>query len=228
MATSCSSDWDDHYDEAGITLADGSSVVIYNGSITDYIGGTSDLSKMNALFKRNGIFTTTRADGQYTFIVCTDAHYDESKVTDEKAFAEQCVADMAVNPAKLTDGSNINTRSGKSVWVYEGGKKLDDYTITKVVKAANGYIYYVDGTIPVRQSAYELLLSLGDEYSRFKELVTAYDYPYFDRENSQPIGVTDDGRTIYDSVIVTKNTLMRRISLPLSMQRGQILRFGSG
>ena len=85
MATSCSSDWDDHYDEAGITLADGSSVVIYNGSITDYIGGTNDLSKMNALFKRNGIFTTTRADGQYTFIVCTDAQYDESKVTDEKA-----------------------------------------------------------------------------------------------------------------------------------------------
>ena len=136
MATSCSSDWDDHYDEAGITLADGSSVVIYNGSITDYIGGTNDLSKMNALFKRNGIFTTTRADGQYTFIVCTDAQYDESKVTDEKAFAEQCVADMAVNPAKLTDGSNINTRSGKSVWVYDGGKKLDDYTITKVVKAS--------------------------------------------------------------------------------------------
>ena len=172
MATSCSSDWDDHYDEAGITLADGSSVVIYNGSITDYIGGTNDLSKMNALFKRNGIFTTTRADGQYTFIVCTDAQYDESKVTDEKAFAEQCVADMAVNPAKLTDGSNINTRSGKSVWVYDGGKKLDDYTITKVVKAANGYIYYVDGTIPVRQSAYELLLSLGDEYSVMRTQLT--------------------------------------------------------
>ena len=210
MAASCSSDWDDHYDESGISVAEGSDVVIYNGSVADYIGNATDLGKMDELFKRNGIYTTTRADGQYTFIVCADDRYDESKITDEKAFAQQCVADMAVNPAKLTDGFNINTRSGKSVWVYNGGKQLDDYAITKTVKANNGYIYYVDGTIPVRQSAYELLKSLGDEYSRFKELVTAYDYPYFDRENSQPIGVTDDGRTIYDSVIVTKNTLMDR------------------
>ncbi len=209
-AASCSSDWDDHYDESGISLAEGSDVVIYNGSVADYIGSAADLNKMDELFKRNGIYTSTRADGQYTFIVCADDRYDESKVTDEKAFAEQCVADMAVNPSKLTDGSNINTRSGKSVWVYDGGKQLDDYAITKVVKTTNGYIYYVDGTIPVRQSAYELLKSLGDDYSRFKELVTSYDYPYFDRENSQPIGVTDDGRTIYDSVIVTKNTLMDR------------------
>lgn len=209
-AASCSSDWDDHYDESGISIGEGSDVVIYNGSVADYIGNAADLTKMDELFKRNSIYTSTRADGQYTFIVCADNRYDESKITDEKAFAEQCVADMGVNPAKLTDGSNINTRSGKSVWVYNGGKQLDDFAITKVVKAANGYIYYVDGTIPVRQSAYELLKSLGDEYSRFKELVTAYDYPYFDRENSQPIGVTDDGRTIYDSVIVTKNTLMDR------------------
>ena len=37
-AASCSSDWDDHYDESGISLAEGSDVVIYNGSVADYIG----------------------------------------------------------------------------------------------------------------------------------------------------------------------------------------------
>lgn len=207
---SCSSDWDDHYDESSITLANGSEVTIFNGSVTDYIKSASDLTKVNELFNRNDIFAETRSDGQYTFIVCADDLYDESKINDEATFAEQSVANMSINPSKLVDGWNINMRSGKSVWVYDGGKRLDDCNIIKAVKADNGYVYYVDDMLPVRQSAYELLMSLGDEYSRFKELVTNYNYEYFDRENSLPIGVTDDGRVIYDSVKVTKNTLMDR------------------
>lgn len=207
---SCSSDWDDHYDESSITLANGSEVTVFNGSVTDYVKTAPDLTKTSSLFTRNNIFADTRNDGQYTFIVCADDLYDETKISDESIFAKQSVANMGINPAKLVDGWNINMRSGKSVWVYDGGKRLDDCNITKAVKANNGYIYYVDGMLPVRQSAYELLKSLGDEYSRFKSLVTAYDYEYFDRENSKPIGVTDDGRVIYDSVKVIKNTLMDR------------------
>ena len=101
-------------------------------------------------------------------------------------------------------------RSGKSVWVYENGKQLDGLNISKIVKTVNGFVYYVDGILPIRQSAYELLLSLGEDYSRFKNLVLSYDYKYFDREHSKPIGVTTDGRVLYDSVIIVKNTLMDR------------------
>lgn len=207
---SCSSDWDDHYDEAGITVGNGSDVNIYNGTITDYITSAAELTKIKALLNENGAFKETYADGQYTFIVCPDNVFDESKINNKAFFAKHCVSNMAVNPAKLVDGSNINMRSGKSVWVYEGGKRLDDHNITKTVKTNNGYIYYVDGIMPVRQSAYELLNSLGDEYSTFKALVKEYESRYFDREHSKPIGVGEDGRVIYDSVIVIKNKLMDR------------------
>ena len=114
---SCSSDWDDHYDESSITLANGSEVTIFNGSVTDYIKSASDLTKVNELFNRNDIFAETHSDGQYTFIVCADDLYDESKINDEATFAEQSVANMSINPSKLVDGWNINMRSGKSVWV---------------------------------------------------------------------------------------------------------------
>lgn len=210
MTTGCTSDWDDHFDESAITLPNGGEVSIFNGNVTDYIKTSNDLTKTNSLFERNGIYAATTNNGQYTFIVCADANYDENKITDEATFAKQSVADMSVNPSKIVEGWNINMRSGKSVWIYDGGKRIDDCNIVKAVKANNGYIYYVDGMLPIRQSAYEMLLSLGDEYSKFKELVTRYDYEYFDRENSRPIGVTDDGRVIYDSVKVIKNTLMDR------------------
>lgn len=210
MATACSSDWDNHYDEAGISINGESQVTVFNGTVTDYMANAGDLKNMNELLSRNGAYAETYADGQYTFIVCDDSHFDASKISDEKMFAQYCVSNIGVNPSKLVDGSNINTRSGKSVWVYGNGSKLDNYNITKTIKTANGFIYYIDGMLEVRQSAYELLKSLGDEYSTFKQLVTDYDYEFFDREHSKPIGVTDDGRIVYDSVIVIKNTLMDR------------------
>ena len=210
LGTAGCSDWDDHYDQTSMQVSGVENISVYNGSVSAYINSSNELTKMAALLERNKIYDETYDDGQYTFIVCPDNSFDESRIENELTFAKHCVANMAVNPAKLVDGANIQTRSGKSVWVYDGGRKLEDYTITKVVKADNGFIYFVDGILPVMPSAYEYLQSLGDEYSRFKELVNAYNFTYFDREHSKPIGVTDDGRVIYDSLIVTKNTLMDR------------------
>ena len=212
MASACSSDWDDHSDQSDLQVA-GSQVSVYNGSIAQYLNGADDLKKMTALLNQQKAFDETFADGSYTFIVCPDNLYDESLITSPANFARLSVSNMAVNPSKLVDGANIQTRFGKSIWVYENGKKLEDYTITKVVKADNGYIYYIDGILPILPSAYEYFESLGDDYSKFKELVKAYNYTYFDREHSKPIGVTDDGRVLYDSVNVTKNTLMDRYTV---------------
>lgn len=210
VATSCSSEWDDHFDETQAVVDAGSNVVISSNTLTEYMKGAGDLQQMFNLLADNQAFDNISNDGQYTLFVCPDSCFDETKINNDSIFALHSIADMPVNPAKLVNGSNINVRSGKSVWVYENGTQLDGLNISKIVKAANGFIYYVDGILPIRQSAYELLLSLGEDYSRFKALVLSYDYKYFDREHSKPIGVTADGRVLYDSVIVIKNTLMDR------------------
>lgn len=210
LTAACSSDWDDHYDEHGISLTGDTDVLVTGSTVSQYIQGAADLTELNQVLTDNGVYDETYSDGQYTFIVCDDNYFDASQVSDMAVYAQHCVSDIGVSPSKLTDGSNIMMRSGKSIWVTGNGTMLDGLTITKKIKAANGYIYYVNGVLPVRQSAYELLLSLGSEYSRFKELVLQYNYDYFDRESSLPIGVTEDGRTVYDSVNVVKNTLMDR------------------
>lgn len=208
MALSSCSDWDDHYDEASMTA--GSEVTIYDNDIISYMKSTSDLSAISAIFQEAGIYNSLDANGQYTFVVCDNATLDTDIISDKAQFARYCVADGAVAPNQLVDGFGINNLAGKTVWVYEGGAKLDDYNITKTVKTTNGYVYYIDGTLPVRQSAYEYLLSLGDDYSDFKALVTQYDQRVFDREHSEVIGINNAGETVYDSVWVTRNTLMDR------------------
>ncbi len=207
LAASCS-DWDDHFDESGITTAD---MEIYDGDIVSYMKNTADVSQMSALFEQNGIYDSTYTNKNYTFIVCSNEVLGAGATTG-RTFAENSVSDEAVSPTSLTDGFGISTRSGKYVWVYGSGlqARLDVSNIVKAVKADNGYIYYVDQPIPVRQSVYEYLKSLGGDYADFKALVEKYEQRWFDREHSSATGVNNAGMTVYDSIWTTRSELMDR------------------
>ena len=210
VTISCS-DWDDHYDATSISTEE--DVEIYSGDIVSYMKSTSDVSSISAVFQSAGIYDSVFTDREYTFIVVSnDVYGDGSSIEDKDAYAEYCVADLSISPSKLTDGFGIYTRSGKCVWVYDndGTINLDEFNIEKKVKTDNGYVYYTDGILTIRQSIYEYLNSLGDEYSIFKSLVARYESLEFDEENSEIIGVTEDGSTLYDSVLVVENELMDR------------------
>ena len=209
---SCS-DWNDHYDEAAVST---DKIDIYGGDIVSYMKSAADISQISALFEQAGIYDSTYADKQYTFIVSDNSVFNSgSGIADKLRFARYSVSDMAVSPAQLTDGVGIHTRTGKNVWVYGSGTeaRLDDYAITKTVKTTNGYVYYIDGMLPIRQSVYEYLQSLDDNYSTFKELVAKYESRVFDKEHSQVTGVNNEGMTTYDSIFVTENSLMDRYTI---------------
>lgn len=207
VVASCSSDWDDHFDDGGIKTAD---LEIYNGDIVSYMRSTADVSQMSQLLEQNGIYDSTFTTSDYTFIVCSNEVYNSSNAN--RTFAENSVSNQAVAPSGLTDGFGISTRSGKYVWVYGNGlnAQLDVAHIVKAVKTNNGYVYYVDQPIPVRQSVYEYLKSLGSDYSEFKALVEKYEQRWFDREHSSVVGVDNAGMTVYDSIWTTRSELMDR------------------
>ena len=212
-ATSCS-DWNDHFDAAG--LQSSAEVSVYNGDVVSYMKNTSEVSNMSALYERSGIYNSVTPEQEFSFIVCDNNVYDASQITNDSVYAHYSVSNMNLAPSLLTEGFGIHTLFGKSIWVHktDNSVKLDDYNIKKIVKANNGYIYYVDNILPVRQSVYEYIQSLDDQnYSEFKKLVSSYEERRFDKENSQIIGNDPlNGSTIYDSVFVTRNTLMDRYS----------------
>lgn len=207
--TSCS-EWGDHYNEAAITT---DKIEVYRGDIVSYMRNNADVSQFSSLLQQAGIYDSVFTDKQYTFIVSDNSTLSTADaITDVKRFANYSVSDIAVAPYDLVDGLGIHTRTGKNVWVFGSGStaKLDDYDITKIVKTDNGYIYYINGVLPIRQSAYEYLQSLGDDYSTFKALVARYDSRVFDKEHSAVTGVNNEGMTTYDSVFVIENELMDR------------------
>ena len=215
MTLASCSDWDDHFDESAIKS---DSQEIYNGDIVSYLKSTAELSQMSQMFQKNGIYDSTYTNKTYTFIVCDNnvlsAHADEISGEEAQAnFALNSVSDMEVAPSMLKDGLGVQTRFGKCVWVYKRGNGFcfDENNVTKCVKTNNGYVYYVDGIVPIRLSVYEYLFNkLGSEYNDFKILVMARQKQAFDREHSAIVGVDEQGRTVYDSVFNTRCELMDR------------------
>ena len=217
VAVSCSDKWDDHYDVRDITSAS-ADIEVYSGDVVSYLKSQPTLSEITGLFEKTGIMETLPADGQYTLVVCENDNLDMSKIENDTAFVKNSISDTPVSPDKFAENFGILTRyetlyDKKNLRVYlrEEGTYIDDYKLYKQVKTDNGYVYYIDGTIIPRESVYEYLKSLGEDYSLFKDLVARYEEEYFDRENSTPDGVDDMGNTYYsDSVISVRNTLMDR------------------
>lgn len=207
---SCSNEWDNHYDKAEMQSTD---FTIYSGDALSYLEQATNVSSITSLLKEQQVFENVSPDGNYTFIVCEDDYFDAEQIADAKSYAQNCVSDLSLAPSLLCDGYGIRTRTDKNIWVYVVGEAIyfDNCKMVKTVKADNGYIYYVEGMIPVRKSIYEYLDELGDDYSLFKALIHTNEERFFDKDNSIPDGVDAMGNTTYsDSVIAVRNTLMDR------------------
>lgn len=206
---SCQDNWDDHYGRAKMESED---FTIWNGDIQSYIHSRPELSSMDSLLEVQDMYQKTATESGYTFIVYENAAFAKRIMGMDSILARSCVSDISISPSRLTDGFSIFTRLKKNIWVYQknDGLHFDDYKLTKRVKTDNGYVYFVDSVIQVRPSVYDLLKSLGSDYSVFKSLVERYEESYFDPMLSTPRGVDLMGNTTYDTVISIRNTLMDR------------------
>ncbi len=213
---SCSDKWDDHYSKEDVVV-NSDVVTVVDSNAKDYIKSASDLSSVASLFEEHGIFDKMDSKNQmFTVLVYSNGTMADATIDDPDFFAETCVCDLSITPTKMTDGLSIQMWNGKylSVSVDESASGeniyIADSRIKGIVQTNNGYIYIMESPIYAPKSLYEYLTGLGDNYSMFKEMVFSYEEKVFDRENSIPKGVDATGNTVYDSVFVTKNTLMDR------------------
>lgn len=208
---SCDDSWDSHY---GNQAFENGSISVYAGDAAAFLRDQSDLTVLTDLFEQKGMSRNLPNDHQYTLVVYPDSTLAGTIYANDTTYADYCVCDVAVSPSAMTDGKGLRMRYGKNVWVSRPNGKLyiDQFPVSKIVKTQNAYVYYLsDGVVPVRKSVYEVLNSLGSDYSEFKKLVKRYEKVYFDKEHSTPIGFNSEGNTVYsDSVWAVKNTLMDR------------------
>lgn len=211
---SCSDVWDEHYGASDLRTT--VTVEVTKADVAAYLEGQSSLSTMTQIYRSAGLLSEMAAPNHCTAIVCENGFIrdDDADVMADSLFAPNTVSALSVAPSSLVDGYGVFTFSGKNLWVTKddaGNTYLNDRKLVRVVKATNGYVFYVEGIIPVQPSLYEYILSLGPDYSLFRDLVALFEETYFDADASVPSGVNEMGNTTYsDSVISVRNTLMDR------------------
>lgn len=206
---SCQNAWEEHYTQSTL---ESENLVIWSGDIESYIKSQTDLTRMDSLLESQGMYNQTSVSNGYTYMVYDNEAMLERVSGNDADLALNSVSDISVSPTKLVKGFGIGTRLGKNIWVNELNSTtyLDNFRLTKKVKATNGYVYFVEKVVPIRPSVYDKLKHLGSNYSEFVSLVEKYEETYFDQENSTPTGVDDQGNVTYDSIISVRNILMDR------------------
>jgi hypothetical protein len=212
---SCSDEWDTHYSPHE-NKVNNEHVAVVNSNAVDYLKSESAYSEMLELFQVTGVIESMQSrDQSFTIMVVNNNALNNGfEGNEDKVYlAKSHISDISLSPENLSDGLRLFTWTGKAVNVLKKEKGLNgDYQIqfnnarvTKVIKTNDAYIYEIDSYIIVPKSLYEILESLGDNYSIFRNMVLSRNQKEFDRDASIPIGVDNTGSTVYDSIFITTN-----------------------
>ncbi len=211
---SCNDSWDTHYSSQE-NVVNNEHVTIVNSNAVDYLKSESAYSSMFKLFQETGVIEAIQSRDQLFTIMVVNNNALNAGVEgneDREYLAKSHVSNVALSPENLSNGQRLFMWTGKAVNITKeeglnGAYQIqfNNARVTKVIKTKDAYIYEIDTYIIAPKSMYEILESLRDNYSIFKEMVLSRNQRQFDRDASIPIGVDNTGSTIYDSVFITTN-----------------------
>lgn len=217
------------------TTVNSDELVVVDMSSEEYLSKEPEYSSINELFKSHGIFTALEQKNQLsTMLVVENSNFQApaGKEAEIDNAVKAHVSDIAVSPANLkTEGNNMRIMMwhGKYINVdlddaarnegkIAGHIMFGTSAVKKVVKTNSGYIYVLSSLLNIPKSIYDYITNLDDNYSILRDSILASGTKEFDKKNSKPIGVNDEGNTVYDSVFIYKNTHFLEKNFDLSSE----------
>lgn len=231
----CSELSDQDYFKNIETTVNSDELVVVDMSSEEYLSKEPEYSSINELFRSHGIFTTLEQKNQLsTMLVVENSDFQApaGKEAEIDNAVKAHVSDIAVSPANLkTEGNNMRIMMwhGKYINVdlddaarnegkIAGHIMFGTSAVKKVVKTNSGYIYVLSSLLNIPKSIYDYITNLDDNYSILRDSILASGTKEFDKKNSKPIGVNDEGNTVYDSVFIYKNTHFLEKNFDLSSE----------
>ncbi len=199
--TSCSDDWDNHYDRSETAATE---------SVLDMVKGNPDLSTFARMIEIAGYSDLLGSSQTFTVFAPTNEalagvnleNTDEVKriVANHIARFNNSTASDAAQGVKMYNGKRFFFDGNNF-----GGATLDD---TDNI-ATNGILHIVSTQIPYVYNLREYF-DTHDNTSAIAEFIARFDEKQLDLEASVAIGVDEKGQTVYDSVLVDYNPLFDR------------------
>ncbi|MEC3907212.1 fasciclin domain-containing protein [Tamlana sp. 2201CG12-4] len=202
-------EWDKHYEE---------SIHLEASSLVEYLKNNDEYSEFYELLKVTKLDSIVQNSTNVTlFVVKNDNIPDEihnENVDDLKKRLKLHMLHGKYYAYRIEENERLKTLNGKylEVHVADNSTISDVSFLPKDLSVGNGVIQELESILAPVPNVYEYLYSLGDEYSIVQEYLKGLDKRTFDKENSKPIGVNEQGNTVYDSIWVIKNKLLEGVN----------------
>lgn len=206
----CQQEIDDYFYKATETSVD--------TDILSLLKENADYSEFVALLEEYQIDTILREGKIYTFFVPGNSAMGEMEqgTLGSKELLEYLMTESYVNLNQIKGQNRIQTQGGKFALIEEVGGSSYTFDGIAIVNggplANNGRYYEIAQVVQPKPSLYQYIAATNEFYRNYLD---SRDSIYLDKELSTPIGYTDDGLTIYDTVLTTVN-LFEELYFPVS------------
>ena len=188
--------------------------------ILSLLKGKAEFSEFVALLEKYQVDTLLNQGKIYTFFVPNNSAMVniESGVLGEKELIEYLMTESYVNLNQIIGEKKIQTQGTKFALIEALGNSTYTFDGTAIVSGGpltnNGRYYEIAEVVQPKPSLYQYIAATNQFYRNYLD---AQDSIYLDKELSTPIGYTENGLTIYDTVF-TKINLFEESYFPVSQE----------
>lgn len=207
LATAClalasCSDWDDHYKptQEGATTT----LNLYEALCNE--PNTTEFAKILAQTGYDKVLSSSQT---YTVFAPTNedlAGFDASNEEAALRLATNHIARYSA-PTSTSVENGVKMQNGK-IYHFDNSTSFQGCHIEDAnERTANGIIHRIKGQIPYAYNIYEYIKENGN-FSKLYDFIHQFDETKFDEDNSTEIDIDQNGRPIYDSIMVSYNRLL--------------------
>ncbi len=198
IITSCTKDWEDHYNNNPVTLKQ---------NVWDGMQNDSEISEFVKILKDMQYDTLFLTDISYTLFVPTNAALDiyKSENSLEKSLVNYLLTPHFIQSGDVIGTRYIQTLSEKFALFEKNGSelKMDGILLTNESPLfKNGKYFKMEKVAEPLPNFYEYFTVNAP---LLKDYIDSQDSIILDKENSRPIGFDENGKTVFDSVIINYN-----------------------
>jgi len=186
--------------------------------ILSLLNENADYSRFVTLLEQYQVDTLLGQGKIYTFFVPNNSAMEniEKGILGDKEIIEYLMTESYVNLNQITGQSKIQTQGKKFALIETLGNSGYTFDGIAIVSGSpltnNGRYYEIAKVAQPKPSLYQYIAATNEFYRAYLD---SQDSVYLDKELSTPIGYTDKGLTIYDTVLTTIN-LFEEVYFPVS------------
>lgn len=204
----CTEPWDNRFDEGNPAKV----------SVYELLKNEPNFSSFLNLLIETGYDSVLFRNASFTVFAVSNTNFTDlsAKTPDEKAeIAAFHLSNQIIYQNGMTAHATLKTLNGKQYLFSVSDSKIivnntSEVLVTNLL-ATNGVVHEINSLQLTRPNVLQFILG-QTEYSYIADFFTQGTTLVFDIDNSTPIGINEDGQTIYDSVWKSTNEFLSNVA----------------